>query len=542
MTEQGLHNLTNYLYDFTERNPEKPAFIHPVRLSFKELTAEIDRISLGLMKTGITIGTRTVVLIKPGIDLFAVTFALFRIGAIPVLIDPGMGRKRMTEALSGVQAEAFAGIPVSHLLRYISPRAFKSVNIWISTGFRWFWKGASLRKMKSTGQSTEPCSVGADDLAAIFFTSGSTGAPKGVCYKTRMLQAQIEYMKTKFKYTPQEIDLCTFPLIGLLIISHGISIAMADMDMMHPARLNPKKVIKNIQDYQCTHMFCSPMVLQRLADYGIEHGTILGSMKRIMTAGAPVLPSILRNIRKLLPSDAEIHTPYGATEALPVTDILDKELLRLYDDSDSYINGICVGYPLEGIKVKIISISDDPVASFGEVEIVAVDEVGEIVISGPNVTEEYWTNSRANNLAKIYNGSSNDVWHRTGDLGRMDKEGRLWFYGRKSQRVVARNKTYYTIPVEAVFNKHPDVSRSALVGVEKDRGSGKTPVICVESGKSKKREIYLQEELISMAREHDITGEIQEFLFHRNFPVDPRHNAKIYREELTRWANNILSK
>ncbi len=541
MPDSQILNITNLLYEFAEAHPAKPAFLHPIRLTFGELIREIDRYSVGLRKSGITNGMRTVVLIKPGIDLFAVTFALFRIGAIPVLIDPGMGRRRMTEALSGVQVDAFAGIPKAHLLRYLSSGAFKSVGIWVSTGFRWFWRGVSLKKMKYTAHHPEAHAVDKDDIAAIFFTSGSTGAPKGVLYKTRMLQAQIEYLRTHFKYNPTEIDLCTFPLIGLLLISHGVAIVLADMDMMHPARLDPRKVFKNIQEYSCSHMFCSPMVLNRLATFGIKNSIKLGSMKRIMTAGAPVTASVLRNFRKLLPSDAEIHTPYGATEALPVTDIVDTELLELYDNSDSCIDGLCVGYPMDGLEVKIISISDDPVYSIKEITIQPENEVGEIVIKGPNVTEAYWANNRANELAKIYDKSSGDVWHRTGDLGRIDKRKRLWFYGRKTHRVITPERSYFTIPVEAVFNQHPDVARSALVGVKNREGSVFIPVICIELSKSKKRKIYLQEELRSMANEHDFTGEIKDFLFHRKFPVDPRHNAKIYREKLAIWANNKLS-
>ncbi|MCK4993364.1 MAG: AMP-binding protein, partial [Bacteroidales bacterium] len=411
-----------------------------------------------------------------------------------------------------------------------------SVSIWVSTGFRWFWRGVSLKKMKYTAHHAEAHSVDKDDIAAIFFTSGSTGAPKGVLYKTRMLQAQIEYLRTHFKYNPTEIDLCTFPLIGLLLISHGVAIVLADMDMMHPARLDPRKVFKNIQEYSCSHMFCSPMVLNRLATFGIKNNIKLGFMKRIMTAGAPVTASVLRNFRKLLPSDAEIHTPYGATEALPVTDIVDTELLELYDNSDSCIDGLCVGYPMDGLEVKIISISDDPVYSIEEITIQPENEVGEIVIKGPNVTEAYWANNRANELAKIYDKSSGDVWHRTGDLGRIDKRRRLWFYGRKTHRVITPERSYFTIPVEAVFNQHPDVARSALVGVKNREGSVFIPVICIELSKSKKRKIYLQDELRLMASEHDFTSGIKDFLFHRKFPVDPRHNAKIQREKLAIWA------
>jgi len=540
MVDNEVINITSILYDFAEDHPEKPAFLHPVRLTFGELVREVDRIVSGLWESGIKEGTRAIVLIKPGIDLFSVSLALFRIGAIPVMIDPGMGRRRMTHALSEIRAEALIGIPKAHLLRYLSPTALKTIKIWISTGSRLFWRGSSLKHMSHTDQPMKAHRGDPDELAAIFFTSGSTGAPKGVLYKKRMLQAQIKYLKTHYKYTSEEIDLCTFPLIGLLIIGHGISIVLADMDMMHPATLSPQKVIKNIQDFGCTHMFCSPMVLHRLASYGISNNIELDSLKKIMTAGAPVSAAVLRNIRKLLPSDAQIHTPYGATEALPVTDIVDEELLGLYENTASGGEGICVGYPLKGIEIRIISITDDPIKSIGEMVIQPENVVGEITISGPNVTEAYWENEKANKIAKIFDEGSKTTWHRTGDLGRTDMEGRLWYYGRKSQRVQTRQRTYFTIPVEAIFNQHPEVTRAALVGIKSRKGSDILPVICIERPKNKKRKIYLQEELRSLASEHSITEDIKDFLFHRKFPVDPRHNAKIFREKLTIWANNKL--
>jgi len=530
-------NITEHLYRVAEADPHKAAFLHPYRLSFKELILEIDRYAEGFRMKGISAGTRTIVLIIPGIDLFAVSFALFRIGAIPVMIDPGMGRSRMVNALKSVNAEAFVGIPRSHFLRYLYPGAFKTVKVWISSGSGLLPRTSSLKGMPDAGVQSMAFPVQADDQVALFFTSGSTGPPKGVLYTSGMLEAQIEYLRKHFGYTPDEIDLCTFPLVGLLLICMGISIVLADMDMGHPSKLSPQRIIKNIDTHCCTHMFCSPMVLKRLGEYGKENNIRLASLKRIMTAGAPVLPPVLKDFRTLLREDAEIHTPYGATEALPLTDISDKELLTLYNDSEGPVKGICVGYPLRGIEMKIIPVSDLPLASFEAAPILGRDEVGEIVISGPNVSAAYWMNGKANDLAKIHEDNPHKIWHRTGDLGRMDLKGRLWFYGRKSQRVVSKDKVYFTIPVEAVFNQHPVVSRSALVGVEMQDMNEKIPVICVELVKNEKRKIYLYEELRSMASEYEITEDINNFLIHREFPVDPRHNAKIFREKLSDWTN-----
>ena len=537
MERAKQRNITDQLYRVAEAFPEKAAFLHPDKLSFGSLIREIDRYAEGFRENGIGPETRTIVLITPGIDLFAVTFALFRIGAIPVMIDPGMGISRMVDTLTSVKAEAMVGIPRSHLLRYFFPRKLGTIQCWFSTGFCWFRRGVSLLSIPYINHCSKAFNMDAEKVAAIFFTSGSTGQPKGVIYSSRMLEAQIDILKRRFGYSGDEIDLCTFPLVGLLLICMGISIVIADMDMGHPSRLKPGRIIGNIADHGCTHMFCSPMVLKRLSDYGVGKGVKINSLNRVMTAGAPVLPQVLRDFRELLNEDAEIHTPYGATEALPVTDIAHKELLVLYENLNVYMGGICVGYPLEGIDMRIISISDGPVPSFNDTRILNENEVGEITICGPVVSESYWMNKKANKLAKVYERSTSKVWHRTGDLGRMDQEGRLWFYGRKSQRVESGGKIYFTIPVEAVFNQHPDVARAALVGVKKGKLKDKIPVICIERVKSKKRKIYLYKELRALAYENSMTVEIKHFLVHTRFPVDPRHNAKIFREKLSEWAN-----
>ena len=386
MEQARQRNITDHLYGVADTHPDKVAFLHPSRLSFGELILEIDRYAEGFRANGIGQGTRTIVLITPGVDLFAVTFALFRVGAIPVMIDPGMGLSRMVNALASVEAEAMVGIPRAFLLRILFPKKLGTIQYGFSTGFCCIKKGISLRKMSYVDHRSEAFHLDAGREAAIFFTSGSTGPPKGVVYSVRMLEAQIETLKKSFGYGPGEIDLCTFPLVGLLLICMGISIVIADMDMGHPSRLKPEKIIANISDFRCTHMFASPMVLKRLSEYGLENNIKLDSLNRVMTAGAPVLPSILRDFRELLNEEAEIHTPYGATEALPVANIVHKELLELYQDTNVYLSGICVGYPLEGIDIRIISISDGPLSSFENTRILNQDEVGEITLCGSVVS------------------------------------------------------------------------------------------------------------------------------------------------------------
>ena len=268
------------------------------------------------------------------------------------------------------------------------------------------------------------------------------------------------------------------------------------------------------------------------------------TLKRITSAGAPVSATILEQLAALLDPPAQIHTPYGATEALPVASIGSDEILgetrRLTDSG----KGVCVGRPVPGIEARIIQIRDDPIATWSDDLLVPIGEIGEIVVCGPIVTREYFNRPEATRLAKIADLPRNRFFHRMGDVGYLDDQGRLWFCGRKSHRVILADETLFTIPCEAIFNTHPAVARTALVGV--NRRGQMTPVICVEASSppgdcrlpERKR---LKGELLERGAAFAHTRKIQTILFHRSFPVDIRHNAKIFREKLAVWASRRLA-
>ncbi len=534
-----IRNISDYLKNNAEKFPDKPAFLHPVRISYKELEAEVNSYSFIMERKGIRAGTRTILLTKATHEFFILTFALLRMGAIPVMIDPGMGIKAMLKALAGLKAEAFIGMPKAHLLRIIRPSVFKTVTVNMITRLSGF---PFMRKLEVPNQEKKykSCQVKPEDTAAIFFTSGSTGPAKGVIYTSGMLDNQITVTKRLFNIGSAEIDLCTFPLLGLFALCHGNTSVIADMDMLHPASLNPARVIKNIQDFGCTQMFGSPMILNRLSCYGAANKTRLPSLRNIISAGAPVHQSVLESFGQMIGPEARIHTPYGATEALPVTNIDAPRLLSTGNGENEYENGICIGYPVKGLDVSIIEITDNQISSWNEAVQLPAGEIGEIVARGPWVTTAYFNNPGANSLAKIPDPVSNDSWHRMGDLGRFDDKGRVWFYGRKSQRVNTSGGTLLTIPCEAVFNRHPLVSRSALVGII-DRDTGlKIPVICIELKPGNKPTKKLIQDLLESGAKNTSTKEISYILFNKKFPVDPRHNAKIFREKLAVWAEKRI--
>jgi len=540
-TSRKINNISEYLSLNAEKHPEKPALLYPRKVTYRELERKVNQLCFGLENSGIEAGTKTLVMVPAGIDFFVLIFALFRIGAIPVMIDPGMGIVKMVSVLEELEPEAFVGIPKAHLMRLAYNSVFAKVKTNIITGAAGFGRTRCLIKLgKDTNMKYAASLIDPDELAAIFFTSGSTGPSKGVIYTSGMLMNQIEITKTQFNISSDEIDLCTFPLLGLFAVCHGNSSVLADMDMMHPASLHPEKLIRNIREFNCTQMFGSPMVLNKLADYCLRKGLKLNSLRNIISAGAPVHRDILESFRKLISNDADIHTPYGATEALPVTDITASELQNIYSVRPENENGVCIGYPVEPLKVNIIGITDKPVESYDTAKLMLPEEIGEIVVNGPWVTPGYFKNSEASLLSRIRDNEKNETWHRMGDLGKIDTNGILWFYGRKTHRVITLQGTLFTIPCEAVFNRHPDVSRSALVGIRMDESGFIRPVICIQLKSGFHPTEKIKKELYDLGSSFPITKGISDILFIKDFPVDPRHNAKILREKLALWAEKRI--
>lgn len=541
ITTFKINNISDYLRSNAEKHPEKPALLNPERVTYNEMEGKVSKYSSALYNYSIIAGTRTLVMIPAGTDFFILLFSLLRIGAVPVMIDPNMGIKEMLSVLSDLEPEAFIGTPKAHLLRIVFPYAFKTVKIKFTTGSVLLPGTRRLKDLVKDNSGQPPLHLSdPNDMAAIFFTSGSTGPAKGVIYTSGMLQNQIEITKSQFNVGTDETDLCTFPLLGLFAICHGNSSVLADMDMLHPAKLNPKKIIKNIQDFSCTQMFGSPMILNKLAGYGSRKGIKLTSLRNIISAGAPVHRNVLESFGRMVSENAVIHTPYGATEALPVTDITASDLLRIYSAEPENGTLICIGIPVEPLDVKIIEITDKQIASWDNARLMPVNEVGEIVVKGPWVSTVYFKRNEANTLSKVPDLLTHETWHRMGDLGKMDTYGRLWFYGRKSQRVITSEDTLFTIPCEAAFNQHPLVARSALVGIPSHKPGLKRPVICIQLKPGLHPTKKLVRELRELGSSGLITKGISDILFKSGFPVDPRHNAKIFREKLALWAAKKL--
>ncbi|MDD2762885.1 MAG: fatty acid CoA ligase family protein [Opitutaceae bacterium] len=515
-------------------------------LTFAELEAEVDAWYAQLIARGLRAGDRTLVMVRPGLPLIAAAFALFRLGAVPVVIDPGMGLRHFLACVARSRPRALLGIPYARLLSRVVRRPFRSVEIRVPASNS---MTARLRPLPGTGDRLpeggkhplenlsgfrSPVSglqnSRSTDLAAILFTSGSTGFPKGVCYEHGMFDAQVRLIRETYGIEPGEVDLPMLPIFALFGPALGLTTVVPELDPGRPAAVDPTKIVQAIRQEQVTNSFGSPTLWRKIADHCLAHGLTLPSLRRVLCAGAPVPASLWTDAPRFIPQ-GRLHSPYGATEVLPVSTVTADAI------NPAAVRGACVGRPLAENRVKIIALTDGPIATLADVRELPRGEIGEIIVAGPTVTREYDRLPEATALAKIRDGDT--VWHRMGDCGYLDAEGVLWFCGRAAERVETADGPMFTEPCEQVFRVHPQVARCALVGLG-PRGR-QVPAIVVEPKagtplRSAGDRQAFAEVLRRLALGHAHTACIRRFYFHPRFPVDVRHNAKIHRHALARWA------
>ncbi len=538
-------NIANRLRAVALRHPDKPAVVVcrgadgvAARHAFADLERDSDAAARGLLAAGIGRGTKTLVMLRPSLPFFSCFFALFKVGAVPVFIDPGMGGKRLLECVRALAPEAMVGVPLAHMVRVLRRSFFPGFKTAVTCGPRLFWGGKSWRTFKRPGDSPFPIAPTAgDDLAAILFTTGSTGPAKGVEYTHAALDRQVGILAEALAITAEDKDLATFPGFSLFSIALGMTAVVPDMNPVRPGTVHPPNILEPIRREGCTFSFGSPALWARVSDYAVKNSVALPSLKRVVMAGAPAPAAIHARLLDggVLPEGAETFTPYGATECMPVANIGGREVLRDTAALTAAGRGVCVGRPAADVRIEIIRISDQPILRWDDALVLPDGDIGEIAVRSDHASRHYHNLPQADALAKIAHGDA--FWHRMGDVGYRDASGRIWFCGRKAHRVRTAAGELFTVCCEAVFNRCRAVARSALVGVPGEDGFQR-PVIVVElapdhAGDDK---AALTAELLALARGAAHTAAIRDVLFHPGFPTDIRHNAKIRREELAEWA------
>jgi len=502
-------------------------------ITFSELNSDIDRIARGLADLGVEKGDRIAMLVPPGVDLTLCIFATWRLGAVVVLADAGLGLRGMGRALASADPDYLIGIP-----RGLSAaRTMRWPGVRISTFAlhpsqqRLLGSVASLDDLRQRGEGVSlPDRPGPTDPAAVGFTSGSTGPAKGVAYRHHQLQAQRDAIVDLYGIGDGDSLVAAFGPFAVLGTLMGIPSVVPDMAVTSPGSLTAEALAEAAAAVEATLVFASPAALRNISATAEElTPTQKDSVRRVrllLSAGAPVPTEVLRSATALMPN-AEAHTPYGMTEVMPVADI---DLAGIAASGEG--DGVCVGLPLDGVDVMISEIDSDaravgPLTSEPGI-------VGEVCIRADHMRDGY------DKLWMTQMTASQPIgWHRSGDVGHLDSEGRLWIEGRVGHIITTASGPVTPVGIEHAVEGLEDVQQAAVVGVG-PVGTQQVIVVLARVGGDRRPDLAdldLSDRVRALAPAVDVAA----VLTVPSLPVDKRHNSKINRERISDWAENVLA-
>ncbi|MBK6856517.1 MAG: AMP-binding protein [Microthrixaceae bacterium] len=537
-------DLPDRVLDVARRDPGRVAVVEAARYgwqknkrtTYAQLSARAESLAVGLRRVGVREGVRCSFMVPPGEDAMVVALALWRVGAAMVGIEPhSHGLRSVARSLKRVQPEMFFGTVEAHAAR-------------VAFG----WGKDSIRRSFVVGPGRIPglthiseledpwlgepvhSEVGPSDAALIAFTTGSTGDPKPTVMTYANVNAMVEAISTQWSMGEGRdvVDMPTFPIFWIVGMAHGGTVIVPPMNFATkgPGSANPAVLVRTIREHNVRSMFGSPALLANLSGYCNQRGITLGSIRRIVAGGAEITGPLYEAVGKMIPN-GELFSNYGATEVLPATEIGGSTVLAETWPLTETGHGLCVGAPMPGVELKIVAIDDGDIATMDDAVVLGPGEIGEVVATSPHVSDRYYEAPNDMAANKIENGDRR--WHRLGDCGFLDDTGRLWVCGRRSHRVVTEDRAHFPLCCEPVINTHPEVERSALVGLRPASGGGPVPAMCIQlRPEARDRSHQILSELKELADRHDATRGIDRFVFVDLLPVDKRHNAKIDRPAL----------
>ena len=499
-------------------------------ISFAKLDDRIGALADGLRRAGVRPGHRVALLVPPGLDLTSTVYACWQAGAAIVVADAGLGWRRMADAIRSADPDFLIGIPAA----VAAAAALRLPGIRLVAGEL----PASIRRLLSVRHSIDEIAKSGHRSSAIFdaksseaavlFTSGATGPPKGVVYRHHQLRAQLDLVRALCHVTAGDRLVAAFAPFALYGPALGIGAVVPQMDVSKPSTLTATALADAAAAIEATLVFASPAALRNVVatagKLSAEQSSALARIRLVLSAGAPVSVSLLRRLGGLLPH-AELHTPYGMTEALPLTDISLPEL-----EQGGSGNGVCVGRPLPGVEIQISRF--DSLGAAAAPPQPSVEISGEICVSAAHIKERYdrlWATEWAS--------SRDPGWHRTGDVGHLDIAGRLWVEGRLVHVITTSDGPLTPVGVEQRIETASPVTSAAVVGVG-PRGTQQVVAVVVPEIRSS---VGLAAKELATAVRAAAGVRLAAVLVIEALPVDIRHAAKIDRQRLARWVERLLA-
>lgn len=508
-----MDNVVELFTAQAAERPDTPAIIEGQGRRRRITTfADLDRQGAAgagrLVSSGIRPGDRVLILVPVSARLYAVLAAVFRAGAVAVLVDPGAGRARLAESVERVNPAAFVGVPKAHLLRLLArsvrqiPQSFVTDG-WLPGAQRW-----------EGGPPAPAVPVGREAAALLTFTSGTTGRPKAAIRTHGLLAAQHAALSRALDLRPGDIDLCTLPVVVLANLASGITTVLPDADLRKPGAVDPERLGRQINQEQPNRCVASPAFFERLLT---ARGS-LDTFRRVDTGGAPVHPDLLARLAEHVPEAVGV---YGSTEAEPIAHLDHADLPAADRQRVAGGEGLPVGTPVSEVALRVVPDAfGRPLGPFTDdawdAHALPAGASGELVVAGDHVVPGY-LDGEGDEETKVRVGDR--VWHRTGDAARLDADGRLWLLGRAGQGFHTASGVRYPLQVEAAL-RHRFGVRAALAGVHADGASVDALRLAVEGP--------LSPAVLEAARDLGITRVVSV----EALPMDRRHNAKIDRAAL----------
>ncbi len=525
------------------------------QLSWRELSENVDHAAGVLRDLGVRAGTRVNLLVPPGSRLTILIYACLRIGAVIVIADTGLGIRGLTRALKGASPEFLIGTPQALLAAKTA--GWPGRRILAGTGHSSTLKflGAEAGIDSHGGRQAQPSTPWdtpqPDNVAAILYTSGSTGPAKGVAYTHRQLSAMRDAIQNTYNLSAGAGLVAGFAPFALLGPALGATSVTPDMDVTKPKTLTARALAQAVEAIRATVVFASPAALMNVVatkdDLSERERGAMQRVGRLLSAGAPITIPLLEEVATVCPN-AKLHTPYGMTECLPVTDINLNQIREAAADSepengvDGAGSGVCVGTPVYGARVAVVPLDEEGRATGNPTYTQNV--TGEIIASAPHAKDHYdrlWWTERASDTIP--------GWHRTGDVGHFDASGRLWVEGRMSHLLSTPEGIITPVAAETAAEHITGVRRAAVVGV--GPWGAQVPVIVVErdAGENGSKHARVKDgpappnlaRAVRSAVESATGIRAAAILQVREHPTDIRHNSKIDRPRLASWATSVLS-